>query len=137
MKPTWLYRIASVLLVILAAGHTIAILKFKPPTAESETVWNTMNSVHFKVGRGEYSYGSLHRGLGLFATIYLIFAAYLAWYLGAMARQNPQAIGFLGWAFLALQLASFALTAIYFFLPPIIVSALVAICVGLAAWSVQ
>ena len=118
MKPTVLYRIASFLLIFLAAGHTIAILKFKPPSPESETVWNTMNSVHFQVARGEYSYGGFYQGLGLFVTTYLLFAAYLAWYLGSMARQNPQAIGSLGWAFFALQFASIALSAIYFFLPP-------------------
>jgi len=137
MKPTVLYRIASVLLIFLAAGHTIAILKFKPPSSESETVWNTMNSVHFQVGGGKYSYGGLYRGLGLFVTIYLLFAAYLAWYLGGMARQNPQAIGFLGWAFFALQFASIALSATYFFLPPIVLSTLVTLCVGLAAWGIQ
>lgn len=137
MKPTVLYRIASFLLIFLAAGHTIAILKFKPPSPESETVWNTMNSVHFQVARGEYSYGGFYQGLGLFVTTYLLFAAYLAWYLGSMARQNPQAIGSLGWAFFALQFASIALSAIYFFLPPIVLSTLMAICVGLAAWGIQ
>lgn len=137
MKPTVLYRIASFSLIFLAAGHTIAILKFKPPSPESETVWNTMNSVHFQVGRGEYSYGGFYQGLGLFVTIYLLFAAYLAWYLGGMARHNPQAIGSLGWAFFALHFVSIALSAIYFFLPPIVLSTLVAICVGLAAWGIQ
>jgi hypothetical protein len=137
MKPTVLYRIASVLLIFLAAGHTIAILKLKPPSPESEAVWKSMNSVHFRLGRGEYSYGGFYRGIGLFVTIYLLFAAYLAWYLGGMARHNPQAIGSLGWAFFALQLASIALSAIYFFLPPIVLSTLVAICVGLAAWGIR
>jgi hypothetical protein len=137
MKPTVLYRIASFLLIFLATGHTIVILKFKPSSPESETVWNTMNSVHFQIGRGEYSYGGFYRGLGLFVTIYLLFAAYLAWYLSGMARQNPQAIGSLGWAFFALQAASIALSVIYFFLPPIVLSTLVAICVGLAAWGIQ
>jgi len=88
MKPTLLYQIASVLLIFLATGHTIAILKLKPPSPENETVWNSMNSVHFQLGRGEYSYGGFYRGLGLFVTIYLLFAAYLAWYLSGMARQK-------------------------------------------------
>jgi hypothetical protein len=137
MKPTLLYRIASVLLIFFAAGHTVGFLKFKPPSPESVAVWNTMNDVHFLVGKAEYSYGGFYQGFGLFATIYLLFAAYLAWFLGGLARKNPQAIGSLGWAFFALQVASIALSAIYFFPLPIVLSVLVTICVGWAAWRVQ
>jgi hypothetical protein len=63
--------------------------------------------------------------------------AYLALYLGDMTRQNPQAIGSLSGAFLALQFASIALSVVYFFLPPLVHYTLVAICVALAAGGIQ
>jgi len=137
MKATLLYRIAAVLLILFAAGHTIGFLKFKPPTPEAAAVWDAMNHVHFQVGRASFSYGGFYIGFGLFATAYLLFSAFLAWYLGGLAATNRQAIGALGWAFFMLQLASLALSWSYFFLPPVVLSALVAACTGWAAWQVK
>ena len=93
VKPTLLYRIASVLLVVFAAGHTFGFLKFKPPTPEGLGVWEGMNNVHFQIGKSTYTYASFYNGFGLFATLYLVFAAFLAWHLGNVARNQPQAIG--------------------------------------------
>jgi len=137
MKATLLYRIASVLLILFAAGHTIGFLKFKPPTPEAAAVWDAMNNVHFQVGRASFSYGGFYIGFGLFATAYLLFSAFLAWHLGGLAATNRPAIGALGWAFFMLQLASLALSWSYFFLPPVVLSALVAACTGWAAWQVK
>jgi hypothetical protein len=118
MKPTVLYRIASVLLIFLAAGHTIAILKFKPPSPESETVWNTMNPGPVP-GRER---GILLRRFlpGPWPVRHNLFAfrGIPGLVSGRHGSANPQAIGSLGWAFFALQFASIALSAIYFFLPP-------------------
>lgn len=136
MKAALLYRIASVLLIFFAAGHTYGFLKFKPPSSEGAVVWDAMNSEHFQVKGANYSYGGFYVGFGLFATAYLLFSAYLAWHLGGMARINPKAIGTLGWAFFTLQVAGTVLSWKYFFPPPAVISALVAACVGLAAWLV-
>jgi len=43
MKAVTLYRIASVLLVLFAAGHTFGFLKFKPSSAEGLAVRDAMN----------------------------------------------------------------------------------------------
>jgi hypothetical protein len=67
-------------------------------------------------------------------TVYLLFSAFLAWHLGNVARTNPQAIGALGWAFFAVQVAILVLSSIYFFTAPIVFSGLVAACAGAAAW---
>ncbi|MDQ2843544.1 MAG: hypothetical protein M3Y72_21385, partial [Acidobacteriota bacterium] len=73
-------------------------------------------------------------GFGLFVTAFLLFSAFLAWHLGEQARNNPRTIGSLGWAFFALQVASLILSWIYFALGPAIFSALIAGCLGWAAW---
>lgn len=96
-----------------------------------------MNNVHFQVGGVGYCYGDFYTGFGLFATLYLIFSAYLAWYLGGLARKNPGAIGTLGWMFFAVQVVSIAISLKFFFPPPAVISAMVALCTGLAAWRVQ
>jgi hypothetical protein len=133
MNATLLYRIAAVLLILFAAAHTFGFLSFTPPTPEGVAVRDAMNHVHFQVKNHTYSYGNFYRGFGLFATAYLLFAAFLAWHLGGLAKKYPEAIGSLAWAFLGLQLVSLALSWIYIGPPPAITSGLVAACLGWAA----
>ena len=137
MKAMLLYRIAAVVFVVFAAGHTVGFLKFKPPNPDGLAVRDTMDNVRLQVGSGKLTYGDFYRGFGLFCTVYLLFAAYLAWYLSSLAHGNPQAIGTLGWAFFVLQLASIVISWIYFLPPPVILSTVVAICTGWAAWLVS
>lgn len=134
MSATLLYRIASVLLLLFAAGHTVGFLKFKPPTPESVAVRDAMDNVKFALGKGQFTYGDFYRGFGLFCTAYLLFTAFLAWHLGGMAQTNPQAVVTLSWVFFVLQLASVLLSWRYFIPPPLIFSALVALCTGWASW---
>jgi hypothetical protein len=133
MKATWLYRIAAILLLLFAAAHTIGFLKFVPPTSEGKAAMDAMNTVSLQPGT-VYTYGDFYRGFGLFVTVYLLFAAFLAWHLGELARKLPAAAGSLPWIFFCVQLASLAITWRYFPAPPIVSSALVALCVGLAAF---
>jgi hypothetical protein len=136
MSATASYRIAAILFVLFAAGHTVGFLTLTPPTAEALAVRDAMNKVHFEVGGASFSYGGFYRGFGLSITEYLIFSAFLAWHLGKTAAAYPAAVGMLGWIFFAVQIAGLALSLKYFSLPPAILSALVAICLGWAAWSV-
>jgi hypothetical protein len=137
MNATTLYRIASFVLVLFAAGHTIGFLMFKPPTPEGVAVQSAMDNVRFSLGTKSYTYGDFYRGFGLFCTAYLLFAAFLAWQLGAMAQSTPQAIGALGWVFFGLQAAGIVISWKYFVLPPTIFSAVLAILTGWAAWLVS
>jgi hypothetical protein len=137
MSATTLYRIASLLLLLFALGHTVGFLKFKPPTAEGLAVHDAMNSVHFQVRGKTYSYGGFYRGFGLFNSVFLLFAALLAWHLGVLAARNPQAIGLVGWGFCLVQVASLALCWIYFNPIAVSFSALLVICLGWAAWLVE
>jgi hypothetical protein len=136
MTATLLYRIAAFVLVLFAAGHTLGFLTFKAPTPEGIAVQQTMDNVRFHLGSKSYSYGDFYRGFGLFCTAYLLFAAFLAWHLGGMARNTPQSIGALGWVFFGLQVAGIVLSWRYFILPPIIFSAVLSILTGWAAWLV-
>ncbi len=134
MAATWLYRIAALVFVLFALGHTYGFLSLRPPSDEGRAVYNAMNTVHFVVNGRSYTYGNFYRGFGLSCTVSLIFSAFLSWYLGELARSTPAAIGALGWTFFAVQLASVVLSFLYFAPPPMVLSALVAILLGSAAW---
>ncbi|HET9164536.1 MAG TPA: hypothetical protein VFP11_00975 [Candidatus Angelobacter sp.] len=137
MTATLLYRISAFVLVLFAAGHTLGFMTFKAPTPEGVAVQQSMDNVRFSLGGKSLSYGDFYRGFGLFCTAYLLFNAFLAWHLGTMARNTPQAIGALGWVFFALQVVGIALSWRYFVLPPTIFSAVLAIMTGWAAWLVN
>jgi len=129
MKSAVLYRIACVLLVLFAAGNTYGVLKSRMATG--------MNTLHFPGGHAEFTYAQVVLGFGLFCSLYFLFAAYLASYLGGLARTNPLAIGKLSWVFFAVQLASFVMSKIYLAGGPFLLSGLIAICTGWAAWTLK
>jgi len=134
MNATLLYRIAAVVFVLFAAGHTYGFLSLRPPSAEARAVFDAMNTVHFEVGGRSYTYGEFYRGFGLSATASLILSAFLSWHLGQLARTSPAAIGALGWVFFGVQVVGVALNFLYFGPPPMVLSAVVSIILGLAAW---
>ena len=136
MNATLLYRIAAVVFVLFAIGHTFGFLRFSPATADALAVKQAMVNVRFQIGGGSFSYGGFYRGFGLYVSVYLLFAAFLSWHLGTLARTHPDAIGALGWMFLLVQVAGVALSWMYFGKPPLLLSVIVAVCVGWAAWLV-
>ena len=137
MSPRTLYRIAAVVFVFFALGHTAGFLGFRPPTAEAAAVRAAMDHVRFTVDGAEFSYGGFYVGFGLFVTLYLLLAAFLAWQSGALASQAPSIAATLGWSLCAVQLGSLVLSWRYFFLAPAVMSAVVAACLGWAAWQLR
>jgi hypothetical protein len=134
MKATILFRIAAVMFLLFAIGHTFGFLTFKPPTQEGLAVRDAMNNVHFEEQGKIFSYGGFYRGFGLSATASMLFEAFLAWYLGTMARRNSREVIAIGWAFFAQQLFGLVLSWFYFGIPPMVLSAVVAILIGVATW---
>jgi hypothetical protein len=133
MNARRLYRIVAAIFVLFAAGHTIGFLGFKPPTPEAVAVRDAMAAVHFPVGHSSFSYGGFYVGFGLYVTLYLLFSAYLAWHLSAMAGSLPQAVGKLGWIFCGVQIVSLVLCVTYFSVVPATLAAVLVGCLGWAA----
>src|SRR5262249_39990245 len=93
MTTRVLYRIAAVVFLLFAAGHTFGFLSFRPESADALAVYNSMNSVTFDFNGTVRSYAQFYTGFGLQVTAYLVFGAYLAWHLGKLAASHPKAIG--------------------------------------------
>jgi len=136
MKAAWLYRTASIIFVLFAAGHTYGFLSFRPASAEGRAVWEAMNNVQFQQGGASFTYAGFYVGFGLSATVFLLFLAFLTWYVGTLARDNPRAIGPLGWALFILQFVSIGLNWRYFSIAPAIFAAVLAAILGGATWLV-
>ncbi len=136
MKATFLYRLAAVVFVLFAAGHTMGFLRFKPATSEGLAVREGMRTVPFPVGSKSYTYDGFYTGFGLLISAQLVFSAFLAWHLSTLAATNPRAVGGLGWGFFGLQVVCLVLSARYFFPPVVAFSTVAAACLGWAAWLV-
>ncbi|MGC1871959.1 MAG: hypothetical protein WA700_13465 [Acidobacteriaceae bacterium] len=127
MKATMLYRIASVLLIVYAAGNTFALLRFSRVAA-------SMNPVHFPVGHRPLTYAQVVFGLWLFYALSVLLEAYLAWHLGTLARTNPQAIGALGWVLFVYQIAVVYMSSVASTGLVMVLSVVIAICIAWASW---
>jgi hypothetical protein len=134
MSAALLYRIAAGVFVLFAIGHTYGFLTLRVPSPDGRAVYDAMNDVHFEVGGRSQTYGGFYRGFGLSCTVSLILSAFLAWHLGNLAQSAPHAIGSLGLVFFLAQIAGVALSFLYFGLPPALLSAVVTVLVGSAAW---
>ena len=134
MSATLLYRIAAFVFVLFAVGHTYGFLSLRPPSAEGRAVYDAMNTVRFEVRGKNFTYGAFYRGFGLSCTASMILSAFLCWHLGELARSAPAAMGALGWVFFVAQVVGVVLSFLYFGLPPMVLSALVALIVGVAAF---
>ncbi len=128
-----LYRIASVLLLLFALGHTLGFRQNNPEWAAGSVI-DAMRSLHFDAQGFKRSYWDFFSAFGLFFTVFLLFAAVLAWQLSSLpveifARVRPMA-----WALAICFAAVTALSFKYAFTTPIVFSVLITTCLITAAW---
>jgi hypothetical protein len=133
MKAATWFRISSVVLLLFAAGHTFGFLTFRPATAEGQTVWAAMNSVHFAAKHGTYNYAGFYVGFGLFISSFYVFEASLVWGLGRMAERGVAEARVIAWGLCALQVVGAGLSLRFFAVAPALLSAVAAVCLGMGA----
>jgi len=133
LKASVLYRIASVLLLLFAAAHTFGFRQVDP-TWGVDSLIVSMRTIHFDVQGFSLSYWDFYTGFGLFVTVFLLFAAFLAWQLGGLPAQALAGMPGVAWAFALCFVAVTVLSWRYFFIAPIVSSAAVAKCLIAAAW---
>ena len=109
-----LYRVAAVLFLLFAAGHTAGFLTFRPASADAIAVLDGMNRVHFDLGGASVSWMGFYKGFGLFVSIYLVFSALLAWRLGSAGEVEANMVRTVGWMLFAVQLVNIGLCLRYF-----------------------
>jgi hypothetical protein len=133
LKPAIFYRTASVLLLLFAGLHTFGFRQVDPQWGVDSLI-RSMRSIHFDIMGTNRTYWDFFVGFGLFFSIFLVFAAVLAWQLGGLTRQTLASMRVTAWAlvicFTAVTIVSFR----YAFIVPIIFSSLILLCLTAAAW---
>ena len=133
MKAPVLYRIAAVLLLLFAIGHTLG---FRQPDPQwgVDSLLASMRSIHFDVQGFQRSYWDLFLAAGFSVGVFYLFAAVLAWQLGRLPAATLALLRGTAWAF-ALCFAAITLVSWrYLFILPIVFSIVITLCLTLAAW---
>jgi hypothetical protein len=133
MKPSLLYRIASALLVLFALGHTLGFRQNNPAWGVGAVI-DLMRSIHFDAQGFNRTYWDFFSAFGLFFSVFLLFAAVLAWQLGGLSAEIFARVRNIAWALAISFAAVTALSFKYAFTTPIVFSTLVTLCLIAAAW---
>jgi hypothetical protein len=133
VKAPILYRISAVLLLLFAAGHTFGFRKIDPKWGADSLV-GSMQSVHFDAQGFSRTYWDFYVGFGLFVSVFLVFAAVLAWQLGGLASETLALMRGPAWSLVICFAVVTILSWRYFFIAPIVFAIVITVCLTAAAW---
>ena len=125
MKASTFYRIAAVLLVLFALGHTLGFNQPPDPAWKADAVVASMKSLHFDIMGSHRSYWDFFLGDGYTVGVFFLFSAMLAWQFARIPPSSATA-----WAFVATFAAIAIVSLIYLFVVPIVFSTAITICLA-------
>lgn len=133
MKASMMYRITSILLLLLATGHLLGFRQ-SDPTWGVDALLASMRSIHFNVQGFNRTYWDLFEAAGFCVGILYLFAAILAWQLGSLPAATLTLMRGTLWAFALCFAAITVVSWRYLFVLPIAFSIVIAFCLTAAAW---
>lgn len=133
MRASIFYRIAAVLLMLFALGHTLGFRQNNPDWG-ADAVLNLMRSVHFDALGFNRTYWDFFSAFGFFFSVFLVFTGMLAWQLSNLAAETLVRVRAIAWNLVICFAAVTALSCRFAFTIPIVFSALITACLIMAAW---
>src|ERR1700692_3474471 len=133
MKASIFYRIAAVLLLLFAAGHTLGFRQSDPAWGV-DALRASMRSIHFDVQGFNRTYWDLFEAAGFSVGVFYLFAAILAWQLGGLPPATLALMRGTAWAFALCFAAITVVSWRYLFIIPIAFSIVITLCLTAAAW---
>jgi hypothetical protein len=132
MKPSILLRIAAILTLLYAAGHTMG-MPWTPSTGPQQSALiEQMKSNPFEVMGSVRTYWDFYFGFGVAISAYLVVQAVVLWLLAPLASDNALRLR----PIIAALFIAFAVNAVivymYFFVVPLILALAIAVCLALA-----
>ena len=127
---TWL-RVADVLSVLLALGHTAGGLQHWSPPGETE-VLRSMRTFRFDALGSNRSYLDFYLGFGYIISLYMFAQGLLLWQSASLASLPGARLRPMVATFLAVSVGATALDCALFFVLPTVLNLVVSICLALA-----
>src|SRR5215467_12187971 len=132
MKQSILLRTASLLSLILCAGHTYGTLTPSVRGPDEAAVFMAMQAYPFTIMGFRRTHWDFYRGFSLLFSVTLLMLVVLLWQLGGMASTDPARtrplVATLGLGYLGFTV----LCGMFFFTAPAAVSAAATMCIALA-----
>ena len=133
MKASLFYRIASVLLVLFAIGHTLGFRQNNPAWGAA-AILVLMRSVHFDALGFNRTYWDFFSAFGFFFSVFLVFSGVLSWQLSRLPAETLARLRGIAWGLTISFVAVTALSWRFAFTIPIVFSTLITMCLIAAAW---
>jgi hypothetical protein len=133
MKASIFFRIAAVLLLLFAVGHTLGFRQSDPQWGV-DSLLGSMRSIHFDMQGFDRTYWDLFTAAGFSVGIFFLFAAILAWQLGGLPAATLALMRGTAWAFALCFAAITVVSWRYLFVIPIVFSAVITVFLIAAAW---
>ena len=133
MKASAFYRTAAILLLLFDIGHTFGFRQSDPQWGV-DALLASMHSIRFDVQGFSRTYWDLFVWAGFFVSVFLLFAAVLAWQLGGLSAETMGHMRSTAWALALCFAAMTILSWRYFFILPIVFLTLITLCLLAAAW---
>ena len=133
MKASVFYRIAAVLLLLLAAGHALGFRQSDPQWGV-DALLGSMHSIHFNVQGFNRTYWDLFLAAGFSVGVFFLFSAILAWQLGGLPAATLALMRGIAWTFALCFAAITVVSCRYLFITPIAFSIVITLCLTVAAW---
>jgi hypothetical protein len=131
VKPTLWLRIAAVLALLNAVGHTAGLLS-KPGAPEAQAAIQAMQSHQFDAMGSMRTYWDFYYGFSLIITVTLLLVAVLSWQLAAMAKAEPARVLPLIASLCAATITFAILSWIYLFAAPTVTITAISACLVVA-----
>jgi hypothetical protein len=131
IKRTLMLRIASVVSLLFAAGHTLGGRKSWSPTPDND-VFQAMKSFRFDVGGMSRTYADFYVGFGYCLAVFLFLQAVVLWQLATLAKEDSIDLRPLTGSFFVASLLIALLSWKFILLVPVLFSAVIALSLGLA-----
>src|SRR5262249_37338717 len=100
--------------------------------AEATSVLDAMKSNSFEAEGFKGTYWDLYFGFGLIISVYLLLQAVLLWQVASLAKTDAQRVRPIVVSFLIAFAINAALSWKYFFIVPVVLAGLIAICLTFA-----
>ncbi len=133
MKASLFYRIAAVLLLLFAVGHTLGFRQSDPQWGV-DALLGSMRSIHFDMLGFNRTYWDLFEAAGFSVGVFFLFSAILAWQLGGLPAATLALMRGTAWVFALCFALITVVSCRYLFIIPIAFSSVITLCLTAAAW---
>lgn len=131
MNASVLLRIASIVSLLYAAGHTLGGLQSWSPPGDTE-VLQAMRSFRFDAEGVSRTYWDFYVGFGLIISVFLLAQAVVLWQLATVSKNTPIHVRSIVAVLFVSVVANAVLAWKFFFAVPLVLAVAIALSLGLA-----